>query len=66
MPKNKYRYNEIFVVVDRLSKQAISTPCFKTATAKDIARIFLSYVYRYYKPLQTIVLDRGPQFVSKF
>ncbi len=66
MPKNKHKYDEIFVVVDCLSKQAISTPCFKTATAKDMARMFLSYVYRYYRPLQTIVLDRGPQFVSKF
>jgi hypothetical protein len=59
MLKDKYRYDEIFVIVDCLSKQAISTPCFKTATAKDMARMFLSYVYRYYGPLQIIVLDRG-------
>jgi hypothetical protein len=66
MPKDKHGYDEIFVVVDRLSKQAISTPCFKTATAEDMARMFLSHVYRYYGPPQTIVSDRGPQFVSKF
>jgi hypothetical protein len=66
MPKDKHGYDAIFVVIDRLSKQAISMPCYKTATAEDMARLFISHVYRYYGPPQTIVSDRGPQFTSQF
>jgi hypothetical protein len=29
MPKDKHGYDSVFVVIDRLSKQAISTPCHK-------------------------------------
>jgi hypothetical protein len=32
-------------------------PCYKTIIAEDIARLFISYVYYYYGPLQTIMLD---------
>jgi hypothetical protein len=60
MPKDKHGYDVIFVVIDRLSKQAISMLCYKTATAEYIVRLFISYVYRYYGPPQTIVSDRGP------
>jgi hypothetical protein len=35
--KNKYGYNAIYIVIDRLSKQSISIPCYKTTMAKDIA-----------------------------
>jgi hypothetical protein len=50
----------MFVVINRLSKQLISTPCYKTATVKDIAYMFINQVYCYYKLFQTIVLDQGP------
>jgi hypothetical protein len=36
-PKDKHGYNIVFVVMDRLSKQSISIPCYKTTTAKDMA-----------------------------
>jgi hypothetical protein len=36
-PKDKHRYNIVFVVIDRLSKQSISIPCYKTTTAKNMA-----------------------------
>jgi hypothetical protein len=32
-------------------------PYHKTATAEDIAHMFINQVYCYYKPPQTIVLD---------
>ena len=60
MPKDKYSYNAVFVVVDYISKQAISVPYYKTVTAKDIARMFIMYVYRYFSAPQSIVSDRGP------
>jgi hypothetical protein len=41
MAVNKYGFNTVFVVIDRLSKQLIFTPCYKTATAKDMACMFI-------------------------
>ena len=60
MPKDKHGFDMVFVVIDRLSKQAISEPCYKTVTAKEMAQIYIQTIYRYYRPLQTIVSDRSP------
>jgi len=43
--KDKYGYNIAFIVVNWLSKQAISLPYFKTITIKDIARIYIDNIY---------------------
>jgi transposase InsO family protein len=66
MAVDKYGFDAVFVVIDRLSKQLISTSCHKTATAENIACMFIDWVYRYYRPPQTIVLDQGPQFILSF
>jgi hypothetical protein len=59
-PKDKHGYDTAFVVMDRLSKQSISIPCYKTTTAKDMAQLYVTYVYRHRGAPQTIVSDRGP------
>ena len=66
MPADKNGYNMIFVVINWLSKQAISTPCHSTVTAQDMATMFISHIYQYYGAPQTIVSNQGPQFVSQF
>ena len=40
-PKNKQNYDSLWVVINRLSKQAVSIPCFKTAMARDMAEIYI-------------------------
>ena len=65
-PYDKNSYNIILVVVDRLSKQAFSLPYFKTTTTKDIAELYIQYIYYTKGVPDTIVLDRGPQFISDF
>jgi predicted aspartyl protease len=65
-PKDARGYDEAFVIIDRFSKQAISIPCYKTITAEECARLFIEYVYRYKGAPESIVSDRGPQFVSTF
>ena len=65
-PKDAYGYDTVYVVVDRLSKQAFSIPCFKTTTAKDMARLYIHNVYRIRGAPESIVSDRGPQFISDF
>src|ERR1700678_2690416 len=66
MPRDKHGFDTVFVVIDRLSKQAISIPCYKTVTASDMATMFISHISRYFGPPESIVSDRGPQFVSHF
>jgi hypothetical protein len=65
-PKDAHGYDMVFVVIDRLSKQAISIPCFKTVTAKEMARLYVHYIYRIRGAPESIVSDRGPQFISDF
>ena len=65
-PKDKAGYDQIMVVIDRLSKQAISIPCHKTIDARGMAELFIQWVYRFGHTPETIISDRGPQFVSSF
>ena len=66
LPKDKHGYDNVFVIVDRLSKRPVSIPCYKTTTAKEMARLFILHVYRWKGPPDTIVSDRGGQFISEF
>ena len=65
-PQDKHGYIAVFVVIDRLSKQAFSIPCYKTTTARDMADLYIQYIYRTKNLPDSIVSDRGPQFVSSF
>lgn len=65
-PKDTSGYDQVMVIIDRLSKQAISIPCHKTIDARGMARLFVDWVYRFGHTPETIVSDRGPQFVSTF
>ena len=59
-PKDKYGYNMAFIVVNRLNKQAISLPYFKTTTIKDMARIYVNNIYRIYGASKLIISNCGP------
>jgi hypothetical protein len=39
---DKYGFNVVFVIIDRLSKQLIFMFCHKTATAKNMAYMFIN------------------------
>ena len=58
--KDKYGYNIAFIVVNRLSKQAVSLPYFKTITIKDIARIYVDNIYQIYGAPKSIVSNHRP------
>ncbi len=59
-PKAKNSMNIVVVFINRLSKRPISIPCYKTCTARDLAKLYYMYILRYFSPLDTIVSDRGP------
>jgi len=66
LPPDRNGYNMAMIVVDRFGKRTLSIPCTKNVNAKEVAQLFIHYVYRIYGPPETIVSDRGPQFVSAF
>ncbi|CCO33777.1 Retrotransposable element Tf2 155 kDa protein type 3 [Rhizoctonia solani AG-1 IB] len=63
----KCRGNDsILVVVDRFSKMVHFIPCKETATAEDVAQLFLEHVWKLHGTPKHTVSDRGPTFNSKF
>ena len=64
-------YNMIMVVVDRLKKMRHYISCTAKETQKGtsapaMAWLFLHHVFRLHGLPETIVSDRGPQFISAF
>lgn len=66
LPKDKHNFDSALVVVDRFSKCPISIPCHKTDGAPELAHMFLTHVYRHHGVPDSIVSDRGGQFVAEF
>ena len=64
--KDKLGYDTIIVFIYRLSKRPIFIPYYSTTTTRNLADIFINRVQRYYRPPDSIVLDRGPQFILDF
>jgi hypothetical protein len=56
----------MLVIINRLLKESVFIPCYKTTTVKEIASLFIYYIWRYFRPLDFIILDRGPQFILDF
>ncbi|KAI1676227.1 reverse transcriptase [Pyrenophora tritici-repentis] len=59
-------YDAILVVVDRLTKIKHFIACHGTCDAEEVSRLFTKHVWKLHGLPQTIVSDRGPQFVSEF
>src|SRR4051812_49105804 len=67
LPKTKTTHKDAIVVfVDRLSKQAHFEAMNTTATAPDVAKIFLNTIFRHHGLPQVIVSDRDSKFTSNF
>ena len=54
------------VIVNRFSKRLFLIPYYKNIDTKEAARLFIYYVYWIYGPLDTIVSNYRPQFISAF
>ena len=55
----------ILVVCNRLSKITYFVATIEGTSAEDLARLFRSNVWRLHGLLESIVLDKGPQFVAE-
>ena len=57
-------YNSILVVVDQLTKMVYFIPTTEKTLAEGLARLFRDNVWKLYGLLESVILDRGPQFVA--
>jgi hypothetical protein len=66
MPLDKKGYNNVLIMVDRLSKATWIATYYTTATTADAARLYYEGPYRIHGLPRSIVSDRGLQFASEF
>jgi hypothetical protein len=66
LPTTDQQHDSIMVVVDRLTKMVHLAPCKKTATAADVAWLFVNHVFKAHGLPTSCVTDRDPKFMSKF
>jgi len=57
-------YDSILVVVDWLTKMAHFIPTTEKTLAEGLARLFRDNVWKLHRLPESIILDRGPQFVA--
>ena len=59
-------YDSIWVIIDRLTKSAHFLPMKTRYDASDYAVLFVKEIVKLHGVPASIVLERGPQFTSKF
>jgi hypothetical protein len=64
--KDRYGYDAILVIVDRLGKRLFSLLTHKTCTAANLAELYYIFLWRIFGTFEIITSDRGPQFVAEF
>jgi len=57
--------NEILVICDRLSKMVHFVATMEETLAERLVRLFRDNVWKLYRFLESVILDRGLQFVVK-
>ena len=65
LPKTKQGEETCMVIINRLAKGPIFIPLTDTS-APVVATAFLKFYVPYYRLLEAIVSDKGPQFISLF
>jgi hypothetical protein len=66
LPTLSRGHDSIWVIVDRLTKVAHFIPVKTTDHGNRLAELYLSRIVSLHGVPKTIVLDRGPQFTSRF
>jgi len=54
---DRNRYDMVIVLVNRFGKRLFLIPCYKDINAKEVAQLYIYYIYRIYGLLDTIISD---------
>jgi len=65
LPQSKNN-DTILVVVDRLTKMIRIIPTSIGITSKEVVKLYKNIIWKLHGISRKIILDRGPQFASKF
>ena len=57
-------HDSILVVCDRFLKMSYFVVTMEKTTAEGLARLFRDNVWKLYRLLKSVILDRGPQFAA--
>ena len=57
--KNKHEYDVTFMTVNRLSKHLYSLSCIKKITAKNMIKLYVTYIYQIYRLSDIIISDHN-------
>ena len=60
------KYNSIFVIVDKFTKQGYFIAYIKEILAKDIVQVYIKEVFLRYRVLDKIILDKDTKFILVF
>ncbi|CAL8996744.1 unnamed protein product [Prunus brigantina] len=66
LPRTQNKHDEVWVIVDRLTKSAHFLPVRANYTLNKLAKIFMDEIVRLHGVPVTIVSDRDPRFTSRF
>jgi len=66
LPTDRDGYNIVMILVNYFGKRPFLIPCHKDINAKEVAWLYIYYVYRIYGLLDTIISNYRPQFILAF
>ncbi|KAL4028402.1 hypothetical protein IC575_011598 [Cucumis melo] len=66
LPRTSSGHDDIWVIVDRLTKSTRFIPIKMTSTFDQLARLYVDKIVSQYGVPMSIVSDRDPRFTSKF
>jgi hypothetical protein len=64
--KDRHGYNAILVIMNRLGKRSFFLLTHKTCIVANLAELYYTFLWRIFGISETIISDRGPQFVAEF
>jgi hypothetical protein len=66
LPLSAYKYDFIWVIMDRFTKYAHFTPVHTNYRAEKYVELYLARILCLHGVPKIIIFDRGPQFVARF
>lgn len=64
--KDKHKYDNVYIIIDRLNKAIQTAKYYKTAIITNAAILYYEGSYYYYGLPWFIISDKGPQFIADF